>query len=281
MRSRLVTPGLAASSARISLPVSVTARAIFLRIAAGSSSTSMMPAADDEDLLIFAVGSCRSVILATPAEDVGGRDGERVPVAVVEPHREVPAELQVLPLVLADRHLVGLVEQDVGGLQHRVAEQPEAGLLGAALGRLVLELGHPAQLAEPGQAAEHPGQLGVLRHVALHEHHAAVRVEPGREQLGGGHPGPLPQPGRVLRHGDRVQVHHAVERLVRLLERHPLAQRAQVVAEVEGVGGRLDAGEHAWPGHAASLIRGDDPPGPPGITGSARPSSVGPPLPGQ
>ena len=31
----------------------------------------------------------------------------------------------------------------------------------------------------------------------------------------------------------------------------------------------------------AGLARGDDPPEPPGITGSARPSSVGPPLPGQ
>ncbi len=66
MRSRLVTPGLSFSSARISLPGSVTARAIFLRITPGSSSTSMMPAADEDDLLIFAVGSCKSVILATP-----------------------------------------------------------------------------------------------------------------------------------------------------------------------------------------------------------------------
>jgi hypothetical protein len=66
MRSRLVTPGLAGSSARTSLPGSVTARAIFLRIVPGSSSTSMMPAADEDDLLILAVGSCKSVIFATP-----------------------------------------------------------------------------------------------------------------------------------------------------------------------------------------------------------------------
>ncbi len=45
--------------------VSVTARAIFFRIAAGSSSTSMMPATAEDDLLILAVGSCRSVIFAT------------------------------------------------------------------------------------------------------------------------------------------------------------------------------------------------------------------------
>ena len=65
MRSKLVTPGLAASSARMLPSVSVTARAIFRRIASGSSSTSMMPATDEDDLLILAVGSCRSVIFAT------------------------------------------------------------------------------------------------------------------------------------------------------------------------------------------------------------------------
>jgi len=38
----------------------LTARAIFLRITSGSSSTSTMPCGEDDDLLILAVGSCRS-----------------------------------------------------------------------------------------------------------------------------------------------------------------------------------------------------------------------------
>ena len=54
-----------------------------------------------------------------------------VAVAGVEPHGQVPGQLQVLALVLPDRHLVGLVEQDVGGHQHRVGEQPDVGGLGA------------------------------------------------------------------------------------------------------------------------------------------------------
>ncbi len=53
---------------------------------------------------------------------------------------------------------------------------------------------------------------------------------------------------RVLRDGDRVQVHDHVERVVGLLERHPLAHRAEVVAEVEGARGGLDAGEDPGPG---------------------------------
>jgi hypothetical protein len=57
----------------------------------------------------------------------------------------------------------------------------------------------------------------------------------------------LRQQGGILRHGDRVQVDHAVEGVVGVLQRHPLAQRAEVVAEVEGVGGGLDAGQDAKP----------------------------------
>jgi hypothetical protein len=45
-----------------------------------------------------------------------------------------------------------------------------------------------------------------------------------------------------------VQVGDEEEGLVLALEVDPLAQGAEVVAEVEGVGGRLDAGQDAWPG---------------------------------
>ena len=74
---------------------------------------------------------------------------------------------------------------------------------------------------------------------------------PSAEQLGRADPGALAQQGRVVAGGDRVQVDHAVEGVVGVLQRHPVAQRTQIVAEVERVGGRLDAGEHAGAiGHA-------------------------------
>ncbi len=57
-------PGLVSVSKTISRPVSVTAERIFLAERAGSSSRSTMPPGDEEDLDIFAVGSCRSVIFA-------------------------------------------------------------------------------------------------------------------------------------------------------------------------------------------------------------------------
>ena len=139
---------------------------------------------------------------------------KRRPEAAVEPGREVAGQLEVLPLVLTDRHLVGLVDEDVGGLQHRVGEQADGRAGGALPLALVLELRHPAGLAEAGQALQHPGQLQVLGHVALHEQRAARRVDAEGEQLRGGDQGAAAQHLRVLRQRDRVQVDDAVERLV-------------------------------------------------------------------
>ena len=55
---------MSSGSNRISEPESVTAERIFLALTAGSSRSSMMPAGEDDDFDIFAVGSCRSPILA-------------------------------------------------------------------------------------------------------------------------------------------------------------------------------------------------------------------------
>ena len=98
--------------------MSVTARLIFFAIAAGSSSRLIVPASPS-DLLIFAVGSCRSSTFAVCLRDERVGHDEGLAVAGVEPLREVAGELEVLALVLADRDVIGLVQQDVRGLQDR------------------------------------------------------------------------------------------------------------------------------------------------------------------
>ncbi len=95
----------------------------------------------------------------------------------------------MLALVLADGYRVGLVEQDVRGLQDGVVEQPH---VAAAL---VLELGHPRRLAEPCEAGQDPSQLGVLGQVALREQAAPRGVDTHSEQLGHQLPGLRPQLG--------------------------------------------------------------------------------------
>ena len=89
----------------------------------------------------------------------------------------------MLALVLAYRHGICLVDENVCGLEDRVGEEANRRAVGAALLRLVLELGHPTRLTEPGLAFKHPGELAVLGHMALDEDRASLRIQPDGEQL--------------------------------------------------------------------------------------------------
>jgi hypothetical protein len=88
------------------------------------------------------------------------RDDERLAEARVEALRHVAHELEVLALVLADRHLVGPVGEHVGGLEHGIEEQ--AGRDELAVERLVAELVHPVELTQGGDRAQQPAELAVL-----------------------------------------------------------------------------------------------------------------------
>jgi hypothetical protein len=54
------------------------------------------------------------------------RDRESAAIPGVEAVGDISRQLQVLALVVTDRHLGGIVEQDVRGHQHRVGEQRQA-----------------------------------------------------------------------------------------------------------------------------------------------------------
>jgi hypothetical protein len=81
--------------------------------------------------------------------------------------------------------------------------------------------------------------------MALREQCAALRIDAGGEQLGRGDVGALAQRCRVVLDRDGVQVGDEVERLEVVLQGDPLLERAEVVAEVIRVGGRLGAGQHS------------------------------------
>ena len=76
---------------------------------------------------------------------------EQLAEALVEAPRDVAHQLEVLALVLADRHLVRAVGEHVGGLQHRVEQQAGGDEL-ALRDRLVAELVHAVELADRGHA---------------------------------------------------------------------------------------------------------------------------------
>ena len=169
---------------------------------------------------------------------------EGVPVQVVEPLGNVPRQLDVLPLVVADRHLVGIVQDDVRGHQHRIVEQARDHDL--ALGRLVLVLRHALKPADRRDAVQYPAALGVLGDVALDEESALVRVQAGSQVERGDVPRPADELFRVLGHGDGVQVDDAEEVHLLRLPLDPSLEGAQVVAQVQ-VSGRLDPAEYPAP----------------------------------
>ena len=165
---------------------------------------------------------------------------------MVELLRDVVGEFQVLALVLADRHAGRVIGQDVGRHQVRIDVQPGRGVL-PVLARLVLELRHAVQPADARDAVEDPGKLRVCADTRLHEQDVLARVDAAGEQHRRHLAGLLRELLRVLPFGDRMQVDHAVDAVVAVLQRHPVAHGAEVVAEM-GDAGRLDAGEDALHG---------------------------------
>ena len=78
------------------------------------------------------------------------------------------SQFHVLALIVADRDLFGVVEQNVGRHQHRIVVQADGyGLL--TLG-FVFELGHSSQLADRRNIVEQPGAFRVdCSHMALNK----------------------------------------------------------------------------------------------------------------
>ena len=136
----------------------------------------------------------------------------------------------MLLLIYSHRHNVCLIEQDVRRHQHRVSEKPGVDIV-RMLGRLVLELGHPVQLAHVGKAVQDPGQLRVSGHMRLVVDTVLLRIQTGRDVEDEERSGSLPQSRRVLAHSDRVHVHHAVEALVLVTQCDPVLQCSQIVSK--------------------------------------------------
>src|SRR5690606_32090579 len=100
--------------------------------------------------------------------------------------------------------------------------------------------------AHAGDAVEYPGELRVLRHPALVEDDVLQGVDAGREEGRGHLARSAHQLGRVLPDRDRVEVDHAIDAVVALLQGDEALDGAEIVAEVE-IAGRLDAGKDEGP----------------------------------
>jgi hypothetical protein len=179
----------------------------------------------------------------TDGADQRGRHGEDVAALGIDALSEVAAEFDVLPLILADRNEVGVVEEDVRRLQDGVGEDPGIDAFPPLGLTARLELSHPVEPSHRSQGLEDPAQLGVCRHVRLHEDLASLWVDPAgdvhRRQL----QRQRTQTLGIRMLGQRVQVDDAEEVLVPILVAGPVAQGAEIVTEVQ-TEVRLDTAEH-------------------------------------
>ena len=108
------------------------------------------------------------------------------------------------------------------------------------LARLFLELGHAVQPAQPRHAIENPGKLGMVGVLALVEDDVLLRVDAGGDQRGRDLAGGFAKLLRVLPLGDRMQVDHAIDAFIVVLQADPVADSAEIIAEMQ-VSGGLDA----------------------------------------
>ena len=177
-------------------------------------------------------------------------------VHVVETAGHHPGVLQMLLLVLAHRHEVSTVNQDIGGHKHGIGQQTgtdidalivvviigdvlQAQVAGLCLGQthLVLESSGTLQLALIGYHVEQDIKLAHLGHVALHEDCHLIRVEAGSQILGQDSPDIGMKVIRMGMGGQRMQVRYEIKAIVIVLYLHEVAQRSKVVAQMKMPGG--------------------------------------------
>jgi len=156
----------------------------------------------------------------------------------VETTGYLTGQLDVGDLIVAYRDEVRLVEEDVGGLEERVAE--EAVGVQVLLAELLLLIFVGRNTLKPWQWGEHTEegvQLAVLGDVGLDEDGGALGIEARGEEVQRDVADVLAEGrgiGVVRRQG--VEVGDEEVAVVLVLKLNPVVERAHIVAEVQAAG---------------------------------------------
>ena len=150
-------------------------------------------------------------------------------------------------LVFAHRNEIAFVDQDVRRLQHRVAEKSvSAEIFFRNVLALLLVGGDALQPAQRRDHGKQQMQFGMLRHVRLDEHGAALGIEPGGQPVEQHFQRVFFDPRSVgVIGGERVPVGDEEKAIVLVLHAHPVVQRADEVSQMQLAGGAHTA-EHAF-----------------------------------
>ena len=85
----------------------------------------------------------------------------------------------MLLLILADRHQIALVDQNVRSHQHRIGKKSVVGR--KTLGDLVLVAVRPFEQSDRSDVVQNPGELTHLRHIRLAEQKRLFSIDPASE----------------------------------------------------------------------------------------------------
>ena len=166
-------------------------------------------------------------------------------IQVIETARDLARELNVGHLIVAYRNAVGAIDQDIGGLQQRIAKKAiSRQILVRQLFLLVLVGRYALQPAQRRHHRQQQMQFGVLRHLGLDEDGRLRWIDAGSQPIDdhvvrvGGDRARL-----VIGRGQRMPVGDEEQAGVLVLEFDPVGKHAMIVAKVETPGG-AHAGEN-------------------------------------
>ncbi len=150
---------------------------------------------------------------------------------------------QVRRLVLADRHQVASHDQDVGGLEDRVAEQAVGGRFELKVTDDLFERRHALEARHRDEHAEEQVQLAGFGDERLEVDGAALGVHPDAQVIQDQLADVLADVARVVEAGGQgVVVGDDEEAVVLIDQPHPIGERPDVVSQVE-LPGRPVAGQ--------------------------------------
>ena len=150
-------------------------------------------------------------------------------------------------LVLAHGNEVAFINEDVCGLQHRVSKKSVGTQI--FFGDVIALFLVGGDTFEPSQRRDHRKQqmqFGMLRHMRLDEHGAALGIEPGGKPIEQDFYGILLYLRSIgVVGGERVPVGDKKEALILVLHAYPVIECAHEIAQVQ-LPGRAHPAEDAF-----------------------------------
>ena len=110
---------------------------------------------------------------------------ENLAESIVEAAHNLPGQFQVGNLVLPHRHCIGLIKDNIGGLQYGISHQSVLdGVFGFAhLADFVFEGRHPHEPAQGRYHGKQGAQGHDFRDVGLDEDNATLRIDTGGQPI--------------------------------------------------------------------------------------------------